>query len=351
VTTLSLHRLNTRVAVGAGAGAVLVAGGAWATRRHLHQLAADAELGRLSDPLRGEPVEVRSADGTRLHAEAFGDGGAPTVVLIPGWTEQIAIFDPMTRRLLDAGFRVVAYDLRGQGGSREPLGRDYAVERYGEDVEAVVAATCEGRHDVIVAGHSLGGMSIASWAAGHDVAARAAACVLMNTGFDGLLSASKLIPAVLPGVLHRLAATHGFMANPLPLPPLSTPISTGAIRYAAFGPDAKLAHVALYERMLIACPPRVRAAAGLMMASMDLSEAVSRITVPTLVVAGDRDLLTPETHARKIADALPDLDRLLILERTGHMGPLERPAEIVEAIAALRERVLGAGAPAQALSS
>ena len=46
------------------------------------------------------------------------------------------------------------------------------------------------------------------------------------------------------------------------------------IRYVAFGPTATIGQVAFYERMLVECPPDVRAAVGIAMADMDLWEAV-----------------------------------------------------------------------------
>jgi pimeloyl-ACP methyl ester carboxylesterase len=62
------------------------------------------------------------------------------------------------------------------------------------------------------------------------------------------------------------------------------------------------------------------------------------------VIAGDRDRLTPPAHSERIVAALPDPAGLIVLERTGHMLPLERPREVAEAIAALTESVLGAEA-------
>ncbi len=62
------------------------------------------------------------------------------------------------------------------------------------------------------------------------------------------------------------------------------------------------------------------------------------------MIAGDRDRLTPPDHSRRIAEALPSLARLLELERTGHMAPLERPAEVADAIAALVATVVAAPA-------
>jgi pimeloyl-ACP methyl ester carboxylesterase len=97
--------------------------------------------------------------------------------------------------------------------------------------------------------------------------------------------------------------------------------------------------VAFYERMLIACPPDVRAASGLAMSELDLYHALAHLTVPTLVMAGARDRLTPPAHARRIAAELPELAELVVLPATGHMGPLERPAEVSGALRELQAKV------------
>jgi pimeloyl-ACP methyl ester carboxylesterase len=326
--------------------AALAGASALGARRHLRALASDPELLRLSRPLPGEPVQATSADGTLLHAEVFGPDRAPTIALVPGWTEQVAFFDYVTRRLVDDGFRVVVHELRGQGRSAEAAGGDYALARYGDDVEAVLAATCQGRDDVLIAGHSLGAMSIAAWAVEHDVPGRVRAVALMNTGLEGLIAASHLLPAAVPGALLHAIGVRGFLGNPLAMPSLSTPVSIAAIRYVAFGPAASTAQVAFYERMLVQCSPKVRAAAGLAMAEMDLLPAVPRIDVPALVLAGDMDRLTPSAHAERIAAALPQLDRLVVMPRTGHMAPLERPYELTRELEEFWQRVSGQAAGA-----
>jgi pimeloyl-ACP methyl ester carboxylesterase len=325
-------------------GALAAAGGTALAARHLRAIFADPEYRALSQPLSGRPLRAVSVDGTELYTEVFGADRAPTIVLVPGWTERLQFFDQVTRRLLDDGFRVVAYDLRGQGRSDRGHDRDYAIERYGEDLEAVLASACSGRTDVVVAGHSLGAMSIASWAAEHDVRARVRGAVLMNTGLEGLIAASRILPAVLPAALARRLATQAFLGNRMPLPPLSSPLSHAAIRYVAFGPAATFGQVAYYERMLVSCPPSVRAGAGLSMATMDLLHALTRLTVPTMVIAGAEDRLTPRSHAERIAAALPALDRLTVMPRTGHMAPLERPAELSTALGEFSRRAARATA-------
>ena len=95
------------------------------------------------------------------------------------------------------------------------------------------------------------------------------------------------------------------LGSKAPVPPFSTPLQQAMIRYTAFGPHASLGDVAFYERMLIDTPPDVRAAVGVALSGMDLWHAVASLTVPTLVIAGAGDRLTPPAHARRIAEALP----------------------------------------------
>ncbi|HET9074522.1 MAG TPA: alpha/beta hydrolase [Solirubrobacteraceae bacterium] len=336
------ERLGAMIRV-AGAGALGLAGAGLAELSFRRRLGADPEHRRLGHPLRGQAVLAASKDGTGIHAEVFGPDAAPTFVLAPGWTETLALFDSMTRELLDQGYRVVAYDLRGQGRSTPAAGGDWHIERYGEDLEAVLSATCAGRRDVIVAGHSMGAMSIAAWARHHDVPARVAGAVLMNTGVAGLIAATKLMPQVLPPALALAVARFAFMGNPMPVPSLSTVLSRGVLRYVAFGPYASDAQVDFYERMLVRCPPKVRAAAGLAMCDMDLLDALANITVPTLVLSGRLDRLTPTSHAEQIADSLPQLVRLIELPGIGHMGPLESPHELVRALLEVRAAADAAG--------
>ncbi|WP_249009284.1 alpha/beta fold hydrolase [Conexibacter sp. DBS9H8] len=320
---------------GAGVGAGLT------EFSHRRRLSRDPEYQRLSAPLRGRAVSAGSRDGTVIHVEVFGAERAPTLVLGPGWTETLCYFDSMTRELTELGWRVVAYDLRGQGRSAPAARGDWQLARYGEDLEAVLSHTCDGRRDVIVAGHSLGAMSIAAWARDHDVAARVAGAALMNTGLTGLIRATTVLPHVLPERIAEPLARWAFMGNPLPAPALSTALSRAAIRYVAFGPHASEAEIAFYERMLVGCPPRVRASAGLAMTEMNLLDAVTRITVPTLVMSGRLDRLTPPVHAERIAAGLPRLHRLIELPGIGHMGPLESPHEFVLALLDLAEAALG----------
>ena len=262
------------------------------------------------------------------------------MVLSHGWTENLSFWTYQIQALSELGLRVVAYDHRGHGESEAPDDEDYSIERFGEDLETVLEHCVSADEHAVVAGHSLGAMAIAAWARDHDVQRRVSAAALMNTGVGDLVAEQVLFP--LPKVLqalNRTLAVHGFLGSRAPLPRFSTPLSAAALRYIAFGPAATPAQVAFFERMLIANPPDVRATVGMAMSELELYDALPRLTVPTVVIAGENDRLTPPSHARRIAEELPQLMRLIVLPETGHMAPLERHQEIVDVLRSLAQKV------------
>jgi pimeloyl-ACP methyl ester carboxylesterase len=334
--TERLVRILTLSAAAAGVGA-----GIAIERSHLRLLAKDSDYERLSAPLDGRAMAAESADGTLLHVEAFGPDDGPGVLLAHGWTEQLRFWGPVIRLLAGHGLRVIAYDLRGHGRSDRAPTRDYSLERFGDDVEAVLEATVPDGTQATVVGHSLGAMSIAAWAQRYDVQSRARAAVMINTGLGDLIAANLLVTGV-AGRLIGARMERALLGSAAPVPAFSSPLAHAAIRAIAFGPTATRGQVAFYERMLIECPADVRAAVGIALSEMDLYPAVARLAVPTLVIAGDSDRLTPPAHSDRIASALPIPAGVIVLERTGHMSPLERPLELSNAIEQLASDTVGA---------
>lgn len=340
------RKLRARtLALSAAAGGT--AAGIIVQRRHARAVAGDPDYVALTAPLGGRPLSAVSADHTELYAEAFGPEDGHTVLLAHGWTEQLSYWGPVIRLLVAEGLRPVAYDLRGHGRSRPAASGDYSLDRFGEDVEAVLAAAVPEGQLATVAGHSLGAMSIAAWAEHHDVRRRAQSAAMINTGLGDLIT-GHLLFGELAKRLTSIVSPTLLLGSNARLPTFSSPLSQALIRYAAFGPTATTGQVAFYERMLISTSPSVRAASGIAISNMDLWGAVSRLTVPTLVITGELDRLTPPAYGQRIADTLPEPAGLLELPRTGHMSPLERPREVASALVKLVRETTRVPGPATA---
>ena len=239
VSLLRRPALRAMALTAVAAGAIA---GAEGQRRHLRRLRDDEEYAALTAPLGGRRLDVVSADGTRLHAERFGPepGEGSVIVLAHGWTERLAFWGPVISRLVAAGLRPVAYDLRGHGDSSPAADGDYALERFGEDVEAVLSAALRDGERGLVAGHSLGGMSIAAWAGAHDAPARVDAAALINTAMGDLLGGHLLLGELAKRLEHP-ALSRMLMGSGLRVPAFSTPLQQAVIRHAAFGPTQPLA--------------------------------------------------------------------------------------------------------------
>ena len=101
------------------------------------------------------PHTVQSG-GLRLHCMSAGSPDAPLLLLIHGFPARWSTWRETMLPLAQAGFFVVAPDLRGYGASdKPPAVADYSVLRLADDVAAIVKAF--GRERAFVAGHDLGG--------------------------------------------------------------------------------------------------------------------------------------------------------------------------------------------------
>jgi pimeloyl-ACP methyl ester carboxylesterase len=107
------------------------------------------------------------AGDVRLAVYVSGPREAPPIVLVHGYPDSAAVWEPV-RALLDARYRVITYDVRGAGASEAPAARSaYRLEHLAADLAAVADATCGARPFHLV-GHDWG--SIQSWEAVTDPA-------------------------------------------------------------------------------------------------------------------------------------------------------------------------------------
>ncbi|MGK5627129.1 alpha/beta fold hydrolase [Streptomyces sp. URMC 123] len=312
---------------------------------------------RTVDPIPGgygppEPLHeptVTSADGSRLHAQVHGPEGAPAVVLVHGWTCSTAFWGPVVRELA-ADHRVVVYDQRGHGRSPAAGPGGYSTDALADDLEAVLGATLAPGERAVLAGHSMGGMTIMAAADRAAVRERAAGILLCSTGSSQLLAEALVIP-LRAGKLRTFAHRVALQAR-TPLGPV-TPLAMRVLKYATMGAASAPEAVAACTRIVHACPPPVRSRWGRVLCELDLDRGLGSLTAPTTVLVGTADRLTPPPHARRLAEALPNCTGLIELPGVGHMTPMEDPETTAAAIRGLVRTTLagpaggGATVPAQ----
>ena len=83
--------------------------------------------------------------------------------------------------------------------------------------------------------------------------------------------------------------------------------------------------------MFADCDPSVRAGYVKSMSAMNLLEGITTIAVPSTVLVGSRDRLTPPTRSHTLVDTIPGA-RLVTVPDRGHMLPLEEPDVVADEI-------------------
>ncbi|WP_405457795.1 alpha/beta hydrolase [Streptomyces sp. NBC_00101] len=285
------------------------------------------------------PVPARtlfavSADGSRVHVELHGPEEAPAVVLAHGWTCSTRFWAAQIADLA-VDHRVIAYDQRGHGGSPDVGPGGHSTDALADDLEAVLAATLAPGRKAVLAGHSMGGMTMMAAARRPGFREHTAAVLLCSTGSGRLAAESRVLP--LPKGAARTRGTRAILGAPFPLGPV-TPVTRKLLKYATMGPASPPERVEICARIVHACPAKARTAWGHVLSDLDLDLNVPELRVPTAVLVGREDRMTPPAHARALAAALPECLGLTELPGMGHMTPLEAPEAVT---AKIRELVAG----------
>ncbi|WP_331271894.1 alpha/beta fold hydrolase [Motilibacter aurantiacus] len=343
-------------ALGAGLGlaaagtAVGVVAGLRLTRRAAVTGATGAEAGT------GRARVVVTDDGVPLHVEVDEPAGPArtTVVLVHGFGNDLRAFHHQ-RRALRPHARLVLFDQRGHGRSggtpdaRSPRFRS-VIDQLGADLARVLAETAPDG-PVVLVGHSMGGMTVMALADRHPelFGPRVVAVALLSTSPGQLAEVTLGLPAAAGRLVHRLAP--GVLRTATRQAELvergrraGNELSYALTRHYAFGGQVSPELVALVVDMVAATPVQTLAEVFPAFAAHDKLEALAVLAgLPSLVLVGERDLLTPVEHSRAIAERLP-LAELVTVPDAGHMVLLERPAPVDEALLRLLDRAVPGGA-------
>jgi YbgC/YbaW family acyl-CoA thioester hydrolase len=242
--------------------------------------------------------------GVNLAVEERGEG--PAVLFVHGypldrsiWREQLGALE---------GFRCIAVDLRGMGQSDAPdLG--YNMSIYAADLAALLDVL--GVDGVVLCGLSMGGYVALEFV--RQWRSRVRGLVLMDTRADADGPEMRRARDAAAAIARERGAAA--IAEAM-LPKILAPATLSR------RPD-----VAERVRALMANTP-VAGIVGALAAMRDREDSESLLptlaSVPTLVVVGEADLLTPPDQARAMAEAIPG-GRLVVIPGAGHLPPVEQP--------------------------
>lgn len=364
------------IAAGAAAGVAVERLTVGRSMRKRARLALDA-TGPYGS-LRGRPGRATADDGTELYyevdevdapghdgsASASADAGsrrrrlfgrkapAPvTVVFSHGYCLGQDSWH-FQRAALRGIVRTVHWDQRSHGRSergraqaRAGGGVPVGIDQLGRDLKAVIdAAAPEG--PLVLVGHSMGGMTIMALAEQYPelIRDRVAAVAFVGTSSGKLDEVSFGLPVagvnavrrVLPGVLRALGSQAELVERGRRA---TADLFAGLIKRYSFGSrDVDPAVARFAERLIEATPIDVVAEFYPAFAEHDQSATLPLFrALPVLILAGDKDLVTPSSHSEAIADRLPDAE-VVIVPDAGHLVMLEHPETVTDRLADLLVR-------------
>ncbi|AWK73058.1 alpha/beta hydrolase [Rhodococcus oxybenzonivorans] len=281
---------------------------------------------------------VAADDGVPLAVREVGPEYAPlTVVFVHGFCNRMTGWHLQRVHLEEVWgptIRMVFFDLRGHGNSGVPRRETCTIPHLARDIDAVIRALVpEG--PIVLVGHSMGGMAVLSYVGrypdligsrvvGVGLIATAAGALgdvglarTLNTPVvAGFSTAARALPRVVQG---------GRGASKRVLAPI--------LRSASFG-DRRVSPAIVWhsEQMINDTPLKTLVDFLPSFKNHDETAAVPLLEpVPTLVLCGDRDLLTPFRYSKAIAEQLPEAE-LVRVPGAGHMVHLERASLVSEAL-------------------
>jgi pimeloyl-ACP methyl ester carboxylesterase len=301
----------------------------------------DSPLGEFA----GETHAIRAPDGSRIVVETYGPVGAPTLVLAHGWICTGRVWHEQVVRLVDR-YRIVTYDQPGHGRSDSPTSGEYDIDLLGDVLETVVR-TCTAPGPVTVVGHSMGAMGVMNAARRfpETFTSRLNGVALISTTSSAKAERISLevgirAAARLERGIRRLVPT---LRDPRlldatdRLTSATSDLSYLAARWTSVGPGADPRAVAFTQQLALSSGSDV--VLGLVESVLGVDEDAgleALVDVPTVIVVGTHDRLTPVVLSHRMAERLGG--RVVELEGRGHMCLLEAGQEITEVIEQLLEQ-------------
>jgi pimeloyl-ACP methyl ester carboxylesterase len=222
-------------------------------------------------------------------------------------------------RILSERFRVVKPDLPGRAENALPAAG--TMESYATFLEEIIRAA---GGSVGLAGFSMGGYAALAFLRRRPEAVRALALVDTRAGADDEAGRAKRDEAISDVRERGATAAADAMVDKLLSP-------------EARGRSDMVERV---RRMILRQKPEtLESDLTAMRDRADQTGLLSGIRVPTLVLAGELDTITPPGPAREMASAIPGAE-FVEIPGAGHLSPVEKPKAVAAALGAFFARAL-----------
>ncbi len=288
-------------------------------------------------PFRSDRVQrLTRPDGSEIQVEFYGLDNAPTLILTHGWGPDSTIWYYVKKYLADQ-FCVVVWDLPGLGKSRKPSNRDYSLEKYACDLEAVVSLVAD--RPTILVGHSIGAMIVQTFCRlfPEQLEQRVAGLVLVDGTYTNPLKTailSKLLLALQKPLLEPLLHLAIVLSPLLWLMSWLSYLNGSALlstEISGFTGKETRGQLNFTTLVGLKASPGVLVQGVLAMFKFDETTTLPKITVPTLVVVGKSDIVTLPVASERISAEVPQ-GELSLLSPGGHMVLVESNQQFAEVI-------------------
>lgn len=297
-------------------------------------------------PDRSDQVQrLMRPDGSEIQVEFYGLDRAPTLILTHGWGPDSTAWYYAKKQLTDQ-FRVIVWDLPGLGQSKKPKNRDYSLEKYARDLEAVLMLA--GDQPVILVGHSIGAMILLTFSRlfPNHLGKQVVGLVLVDGTYTNPLKTailSQLLLALQKPLLEPLLHLVIALSPLLWLTSWLNYLNGSALlttEISGFTGKETRGQLNFSTLVGIKASPGVLAQGMLAMFKFDETATLPHISVPTLVVVGKSDIATRPIASDRMSAEIPQAE-LAVLAPGGHMSLMERPQQFAEAVRVFSHSCLG----------
>ncbi|WP_170971084.1 alpha/beta fold hydrolase [Ilyomonas limi] len=278
---------------------------------------------------------VRRPDGSTINVEYYGREDGQSIIFVHGLNANIKNWY-YQRKYFEKDYRLIMMDLPGMGKSTRPANKDLSLTKLAADLQAVIEHT--GAKNPILWGHSMGGMTVLTLLAkNRDVGFPAIKGVILEhttyTNPVRTILFRGLMTAIQKPVLTPLCYLIIFLSPVIWICRWMSYLNGNAhimTRWLTFAGTQTAKQLDFSTLLSTLTPPAVMARGCLGMFRYDVTDKLSDIRVPTLIIGANKDRLTRPDASTYMQEHIPNAE-LVMLSPGNHQALLERHKEVNEA--------------------